>query len=246
MLDHLFNFNTIDQSWQACLQRAVAKVDDNYLQSLAQSSDWLPGHKQIFNAFRQPINNINYVLFGESPYPRRESANGYAFWDAAVHELWSPTGLNKKVNRATSLRNLIKMLLVASGRLDPMHTSQTDIANIDKANLIQTNDKLFENFIEHGFLLLNATPVLQPRKVSTPKKDARAWYPFTQELLRCLLETRPQVEFILLGNIANTIDALITKPGINKLYAEHPYNHSFITNKKVLNFFRPFGLLEKP
>ena len=44
-------------------------------------------------------------------------ANGYAFWDAAVNELWSDNGLSKAVNRATSLRNFIKMLLVTEGAL---------------------------------------------------------------------------------------------------------------------------------
>ena len=107
-----------------------------------------------------PVAQTHYVLFGESPYPRAKSANGYAFWDAAVTDLWSESGLSKAVNRATSLRNIIKMLLVAEGKLTLVHTGQADIAKLDKTGLIATNAELFQQFLTHGFLLLNATPVL--------------------------------------------------------------------------------------
>lgn len=215
-------------------------MDSNYLAQLTQSSTWLPGPEKIFNAFTLPMEKVNYVLFGESPYPRSASANGYAFWDDAVDNLWCATGLSKQVNRATSLRNIIKMLLVAEGMLDPQQTSQTAIAELDKSDLVQTNQALFHNLLSHGFLLLNATPVLW----DAPQKDARAWLPFMRELLNCFLEQRPQVTFILLGKIANTIDTLIPGHKQFNLYAEHPYNLSFITNDEVLNFFRPLHLLK--
>lgn len=243
MTTYPFNFNSVHPSWKECLQRGLAKIEPAYLDKLVQSQEWLPGPEKIFNAFSLPLDQVNYVLFGESPYPRHESANGYAFWDATVKELWSPTGLSKKVNRATSLRNIMKMLLVAEGSLDKNNSRQEEIAKIDKLSFVQTNNDFFNNFIRHGFLLLNATPVLQSN--GSPQKDARAWYPFIQELLACLLEKRPNVKFVLFGRIANTIDALIQHPHLEKLYAEHPYNHSFITNSEVLAFFKPLHLLRK-
>jgi uracil-DNA glycosylase len=95
--------------------------------------------------------------------------------------------------------------------------------------------------MHHGFLLLNATPVLQAD--GTPQKDARAWQPFMKEILNYLLEKQPRVQFILFGRIANAIDDFIPNPRLNKLYAEHPYNISFITNQTVIDFFRPLRLL---
>lgn len=236
-----FNFTVVDPSWEECLQQGLKKIDYNYISSLARSSNWLPGPNNIFNAFSLPLNRVNYVLFGESPYPRQESANGYAFWDAAVGELWSSTGLSKKVNRATSLRNILKMLLIAEGLLDKQHASQEAIAKIDKSLLIQTNQAFFNNLLHHGFLLLNATLVL----AGSPQKDACAWYPFMGQLLTCLLGKRPQVKLILFGRIANKIDKFIPHIHIDKLYAEHPYNLSFITNTEVTHFFRPLHLLKK-
>lgn len=238
---HPFNLNVADPSWRACLQKGLSKMDPIYIKKLTHSTDWLPGPEKIFNAFSLPIDKVNYVLFGESPYPRRESANGYAFWDAAVQELWSETGLNKKVNRATSMRNILKMLLIAEGLLQKKNTTQDEIAKITKTSLVQTNHDFFSNLIHHGFLLLNATPVLQAD--GAPQKDARAWQPFMQEILDFLLQKQPRVKFILFGRIANAIDDLIPNPRLNKLYAEHPYNISFITNQAVIDFFRPLHLL---
>lgn len=243
MTMHAFNFSNVDSSWQVCLERAIAEIDPHYIQQLAHSNDWLPGPQKIFNAFSQPLDQVKYVLFGESPYPRSESANGYAFWDAAVQDLWSPTGLSKKVNRATSLRNIIKMLLVAEGKLDQHHLNQEEIAKIDKKNLVQTNQDLFNNLLKHGFLLLNTTPVLHAARA--PHHEARAWKPFVRELIACLLQKNPDVTFILFGRIATTLDELLQAPSVSKLYAEHPYNYTFITNQKVQDFFKPLHLLHK-
>lgn len=242
MTTHPLNLTAVHPSWKECLERGLAQIDPAYLETLSTSTNWLPGSQQIFNAFSLPLNQVNYVLFGESPYPRRESANGYAFWDAAVTDLWSSTGMSKQVNRATSLRNIIKMLLIADGLLTAEQCGQEDIARINKQSLIQSNNELFHHFLHHGFLLLNATPVLQD---GAPQKDAKAWLPFTRELLNCLLHYRPRVKFILLGKIAGTIDSLIPHVSVEKIYAEHPYNLSFITNKVILDFFRPFHLLRK-
>jgi uracil-DNA glycosylase len=235
-----FSTTSVDSSWQPTINDALTQINPDYLDKLYQSPDWLPGPEKIFNAFSLPVEKVNYVLFGESPYPRAQSANGYAFWDAAVADIWSPTGMSKTVNRATSLRNIIKMLLIAEGLLDPNETTQEAISKIDKQHLVQTNHAFFTNLLNHGFLMLNATLVLQ----STPvKRDARAWRPFLSQVMASLLEQRPKAELLLFGNIANEIDPLITKPGIKKLYAEHPYNISFIHNPEIMAFFKPLHLL---
>ena len=194
MITNSLNLSQVHPSWQPCLKSALTKVDPNYLEKLQETNHWLPGHKNIFNAFTLPVSEVNYVLLGESPYPRALSANGYAFWDAAVHEIWTATGLSKAVNRATSLRNIIKMLLVAEGLLSENKTSQADIAVLDKTNLIKTNDELFTNLLLHGFLLLNASLVLHPTNV---KKDALAWQPFTKAILEYLLSKNSNIKSVI-------------------------------------------------
>jgi uracil-DNA glycosylase len=235
-----FNLNAANSTWRPHITQALQQMDADYLENLYKSQNWLPGPDKIFNAFSLPIDQVKYVLFGESPYPRAASANGFAFWDEAVSEIWSENGLSKPVNRATSLRNIIKMLLVAEGLLSPTQTGQECIAQLDKTPFVKTNTELFSHFLQHGFLLLNATPVLQPTAV---RKDALAWHPFIKHIMDVLINLNPNIELLLFGKIANIIDNLIDKTTVKKLYSEHPYNLSFITNPDVLGFFKPLHLL---
>lgn len=240
MTKSVFNLSRIHPSWHDCIQISLKTLDPDYLNTLAHET-WLPGADKIFNAFSLPLNKVNYVLFGESPYPRAASANGYAFWDQAVTELWSSTGLSKAVNRATSLRNIIKMLLLARGDLKAKHMSQADIAAVDKTHLIHSNSQFFNHLLEQGFLLLNATPVLSSL---APQKEAKYWQPFMKSVLHYLFAHRKQATLLLFGRIANNIEALLPHLPINKVYAPHPYNLSFITNPQILDFFKPLDLLK--
>ncbi len=238
----LLNCSTIDASWQPLISRALQTLDPKYLLSLQNTTDWLPGKSAIFNAFSLPLHHTKYILFGESPYPRLTSANGYAFWDAAVNEIWAPKGLSTQVNRATSLRNFIKMLLVAQGDLAHSDTSQPSIAKLNKANYIKTLAELFNNLLQHGFLLLNASLVLSQQAVS---KDVAAWRPFMDSLLTELQQIQPDIKLVLFGNMAKVIGKLPIAAHYQCICAEHPYNISFITNPDVLSFFRSYCLLEK-
>ena len=230
----------IHPSWLPFVNQALQTMDQCYLEELAQTPHWLPGIDKIFNAFSLPLASTRFILFGESPYPRAQSANGYAFWDAKVSDLWSEKGLSKTVNRATSLRNLMKMLLVASGDLN-QDTYQPAIAEIDKSRLVKTIDGLFNNLIDSGFLLLNASLIYRQSMVD---KDAKAWRFFMNKLLQQLAKHQQKITLLLFGRVAKMIPA-IQSPCFNYLSAEHPYNISFIQNTKVIQFFKPLQLLDK-
>lgn len=231
----------LHNSWQSSIRASLQTVDPTYLNCLESNQTWLPGPLKIFNAFSIPMQDTRYILFGESPYPRADSANGYAFWDAAVHDVWSANGLSKPVNRATSLRNFIKMLLIADQALTPDDCSQPAIARLDKTPYIKTCDELFLNLLSRGFLLLNASLVLSERAVA---QDAKAWRPFMETLLTHLYQEIPSVQLILFGKIAEAILRLPPAQQFKNLTVEHPYNISFITNPKVINFFQPMQLLK--
>ncbi len=230
----------VHPSFQPMLTECLQTLAPAYLQELSRNMDYLPVPQNVFNAFSQPLANVNYILFGESPYPRDISANGYAFWDNAVTNLWSATGLAKTVNRATSLRNFIKMLLVAADLLPANDCSQAAIAKIDKQPLITTISELFHNMIAQGFLLLNASLIYRENKVV---QDAKAWLPFMDQLLQQLYAINPNVKLILFGKIAEKIENLPAAKPFQKLCAEHPYNVSFIYNQSVQAFFKPLALL---
>lgn len=236
--------SVVHPSWHPLIDEALASMNPDYLHQLAAQNDWLPGSEQLLNAFRLPRDAVSFVLFGESPYPRAASANGYAFWDAAITSLWSPTGLDKRVNRATSLRNIIKMLLVADGRLQPEDTSQAAIAALDKSDLVQTATEFFHHCQSQGFLLLNASLVLQASR--PPQKDAQEFEPFLTTLMQGLLKNRPEIKLVLLGRIAEDLSPRLPPQHTNRLIAEHPYNLSFIQNHEIIEFFKPLRLLVKP
>jgi uracil-DNA glycosylase len=243
-----------DASWQPILLdglRALANADPAYLSRLAQES-FLPTQGRLFAAFTQPLDVVRYVLVGEGPYPRPESATGVCFMDGAVGALWSETGLSKQVNRATSLRNFMKMLLVADGQLAVENTSGDALAHIaaqaraTDSPLIQTLAELQANLTQHGFLLLNAALVFRPQV--PPLVEAKAWQPFLQTVLVALADhadarQQPPPTLVLWGKIAELLHRLPVTARFPKVMAEHPYNLSFIGNPAMQQLFGPMHLL---
>ena len=243
----LISHSKIHSEWQALLTEALSTLDPAYLQQLIDDPKWLPGVDNLLAAFRRNLSDVRYLLIGESPYPRRESANGIAFYDAAVADLWSANGLSKAVNRATSMRNILKTALLAEGLIvtdESGKISQQSIADIDKGGLIQSMDELFANLHERGFLMLNATPVLHADR--KPVKEAIFWKPFLSRLLDLLVETPgQQATLILWGKIAESIEVLAVSRHYRKLKCEHPYNISFIHNPLMQILFGELKLLQK-
>jgi uracil-DNA glycosylase len=239
-------------SWQPVLREGleqVASADPAYLPSLAADC-FLPTQGRMFAAFAQPLDVVRYVLVGEGPYPREESATGVCFMDGAVGALWSPSGLAKPVNRATSLRNFMKMLMVADGLLAPDATSGEAVAEVAHRALaagsrfIQTLPELQHNLHAHGFLLLNAALVFRPHV--PPVKEAKAWRPLLETVLEALAGRAGQSAptLVLWGKIAGWLDGLPAVSLFPRAMAEHPYNLSFIQNREMQALFGPMRLLQ--
>ena len=232
----------VHPSWQDIVLNALMEVDEKFLIQLSSRVDWLPGQTRLLRAFSMPFENTRYLLIGESPYPREESANGYAFWDGAVGSIWSDQGLSKAVNRATSLRNWIKTLLLAEEHLTEDPTKEA-IALLDKVQLVQTLDELFQNMQRQGFVLLNASLTLLPDM--SVRRQGKHWLPFMDYVLNEVKNHLPDTQLILFGKVAEMITSLPSAKGYRIFSAEHPYNLSFITNREVRAFFKPLKLCER-
>ena len=240
-----------DASWQAVLHsalQAVADADPGYFPALAAEA-YLPTAGRLLAAFAQPLDAVRYVLIGEGPYPREASATGVCFMDGAVDQLWSDKGLSKPVNRATSLRNFIKMLLVADGVLTVGESTGDAMAVVGLrakaagSEWIQTLPQLQKNLTRHGFLLLNASLVFRPHV--PPVKDARAWLPFLKAILNALAERGATLPTLVLwGKIAGQVEALPGSERFPKAVAEHPYNLTFIGNTSMHALFGAMHLLD--
>ena len=229
-------------AWQEVIDRAYCALDPDYRRFLETDTAYFPPKPDCFNVFKTlPKKDVRYILFGQDPYPRRESAGGYAFIDEKVKRIFSPNGLSKEVNRATSLRNFIKMALVARGDLSIEDTSQNAIAAIDKTPLIDSVQALRRNFEREGVLLLNTALIFTDKKSSA--KHIKAWRPFMQTLLESLTDQSPRL--ILFGSHAQALKRTLPLAHFDTIEMEHPYNHSFIGNKNAQELFGSMHLLEK-
>lgn len=230
----------VDPSWQSLLTNALLELDSSYLEFILEDSSYIPNANNLFNAFKTlPKERVKYILFGQDPYPREQSATGYAFIDGAVKDIFAPNGLSKEVNRATSLRNFIKMALVADGRLKEDNTSQDNIAKLPKENLISTIHELQKNFEKNGVLLLNSALLFTDKKSS--KTHIKAWQPFIEYLLK---ECNKDITLILFGNHAKEILKKFN-PKLPYIALPHPYNISFINQQEAHQLFAPMELLKK-
>ena len=230
------------KSWQKILEKAYLSLDKEYRDFLEKDKNYFPASSDYFNAFTTlPREKVKYILFGQDPYPRKESAGGYAFIDEKVQTLFSDKGLSKEVNRATSLRNFVKMALLARGDLQTGDLSQEAITRIDKQNLIASIEALRNNFEKNGVLLLNTALIFTDKRSSS--KHVRAWNPFMKTLLEELQEDAPKL--ILFGTHAKALKKKLPLENFDTIEVEHPYNHTFIQNEEVLKLFAPMKLLEK-
>jgi uracil-DNA glycosylase len=245
--ERLMDRARVHDEWRPILGDALASLDADYLESLLHDDNWLPGPDHLLAAFRRDRHGMRYLLIGESPYPRRESANGIAFYDAAVGGLWSEQGLSKPVNRATSLRNILKAALLAEGLLQKDADGkipQQSIAEIDKRHLIATLGEFFDNLQRAGFLMLNATPVLHAKR--RPAQEAKYWQAFLARILASISAQAPNpVTLVLWGKIAQVVEASSASAGYRQLVCEHPYNISFIDNPQMQALFAQLRLLQR-
>ncbi|WP_457594685.1 uracil-DNA glycosylase family protein [Hydrogenimonas sp.] len=230
----------VHPEWQEDIAASYAALDPEY-RAFVERGDFIPARPKLFNAFKTlPRSRLRSILFGQDPYPRAESATGHAFIDGAVEKIFSPTGLDRAVNRATSLRNFVKMALVAEGRLDASDLTQEAIARMDRSGLIDSIDELRCNFEAEGVLLLNTALLFENKRASS--RHARAWRPFVATLLERIGD---DVELILFGSIAGTILKIPHASKKRSVTLEHPYNHTFVLNPQAHALFGPMHLLNR-
>ncbi len=231
----------VDKNWAKPLKGCINELDKEYLKNLLNDK-YFPTVTNLFNPFKTLKKEmVKYVLFGQEPFPREESASGYAFIDSKVEEIFIDDNLSltREINKATSLRNFIKMLLVSMGIVSPDKTNKKDLENKKRKNLINSINELRENFEANGVLLLNASLVYENKK--NRKEHLINWKPFFE----CLIKNIDgDIKFILLGKNAHEIAELI-KTNNNIYKFEHPYKSTFIKNTKIHEAFAPMKLLTK-
>jgi len=230
----------VDKSWREILKVSFSTFDEEYLDYILTSDDFFPSRENFLNAFKTlPLDKTKYILFGQDPYPRRESAIGYAFIDGKVKSIFSDKGLSKEVNRATSLRNFIKMLLLCESILSKEALTQDKIASIDKSRFCKDIVCLKNNFENNSILLLNMALIFSSKDKT--KYHLKKWRGFVDRFLQEIKDK--DITLILFGQASREIERFSVSKEFNKKIFPHPYNLSFITDEEVQRFFKPMNLL---
>lgn len=226
--------NQTKVNWQEILLKAFGELDSEYVKKTQKTLYFPKNFLAPFNTLDK--NSTKYILFGQDPYPREESATGYSFIDGGVKSLWSEKGLSKEVNRATSLRNFMKMLLYAENH--PIEKEK--IAEINRSEFIDSITDLRDNFEKNGVMLLNIVPIFTTKEDT--KRHLKEWIKFTKKfLLELELDNNNNIELILFGELAKTIKKFNLSFKTHSF--EHPYNISFIKNPEVIKLFKQMRLL---
>lgn len=233
----------VHPSWQEAIDSSLAALAPEYREFLENNSGYFPNFDHFLNAFKTlSREETKAILFGQDPYPREQSAIGYAFIDGMAEELFSESGFSKRVNRATSLRNFMKMQLIAEGYLNGDDVSQEAISKVDKSTFINSIMDLKDNFEKNGVLLLNTALVFTCKDDS--KKHVKAFTPFMENLMRYIAGDGK--ELILFGAMAKSVEKLLPfGHSYSLMKTVHPYNVSFINDEAVQEYFGKMKLLQK-
>lgn len=73
----IYPLDSIDESWKEFFLFHDEKITE-ILESV-QGSEFTPSADLIFRAFRQPLDKVRVVIFGQDPYPGSAVADGLAF-----------------------------------------------------------------------------------------------------------------------------------------------------------------------
>ncbi len=227
--------------WEEIVRISYGSLAKEYRDFLERDRGYFPKKSYIFNAFSTlALKRTNYLLLGQDPYPRKESATGYAFIDGRVKSVFDPKrGFSKEVNKATSLRNFLKMTLVA-GELISKDAKKEEIIQLPKDGLIESIFDLKNNFEANGILLLNRALIFTKKEQSG--YHLKQWRPFMQKFLQLLPK---RMKIIVFGKSDPALIEVARKRNLRIVSFEHPYNVSFYKNDEVINFFRPFHLEKK-
>ena len=233
MTDEFLNrlLQPVHASWIDLLREQLQCLDHAFADELEADPAWLPGADRCLAAFAVPRGDVRVVWLGESPYPRTDSATGLSFQDGAVGEIFRDDGrLAVGINRATSLRNVLKAWFVATNRLDVGATSSRHVKNMDRDGIVARLDEVFDRGRQCGWLWLNAGLSFRPAR---PKAaQIRAWEPLVNFVLRDVSARSARVA--LMGRFAERFEPASAEP----LLSVHPRREEFIENPDVRELLR--------
>ena len=190
----------ISTNWKQIIDPIIDKDDNNslieFLDLEYSEKKIYPPKQDIFRAFNYfNFEELKVVILGQDPYHQLGQAHGLSF------------SVNKDIKIPPSLKNIYKEIV-------------SDLELVPK--LEEFNHGNLEHWVKQGVLLLNTSLTVIDSK---PNSHSKFWRPYTNLIIKYIVENSENVIFMLWGNNAKKIKKLFSNNFLEKHYfleATHP------------------------
>ncbi len=202
----------VHRSWWPLLETwAASEAGQRTLQKVAdarKSTTVFPAEADVFAALQIPLNAVKVVILGQDPYHEPGQAMGLSF------------SVRQGVKLPPSLKNIRKELKADLGE---------DVWSSETGDLTP--------WVQQGVLLLNTVLTVEEGKAASHAKKI-GWEVLTQQILKAVLETNPDVVFLAWGKFAQAAAKEAGVLAANILETTHP---SPLSASKGFLGSRPFS-----
>ncbi len=179
----------------------------------------VPVRELTFQALKpNPPEKWKVVIFGQTPYPRVESATGIAMFDNAFHT-WTDPGFMK----CASMRNILKAALIWGHDIST-DTSQKELPPLLAKHNVVPPAEWFQAVLSQGVLLVDASLTRSTDDSIPVAQHVDFWEPVAEAIVAAILKAKetaaPEhrgVVFAWWGAHARGLRAMV-----EKLAARHP------------------------
>jgi len=178
-------------AWEPILRPVIEKQPDaaKYI-GPSRSKRIVPVRELTFQALKpNPPSGFKVVSFGQSPFPRIESATGIAHFDNAISS-WD----DGRFGAVVTMRCIIKAAAMNKYKV-AKNTSTAELRALMKKNSVVGPAEWFQAMLTQGVLFMNAACTLLPpedksvRAGTVVKEHAKFWQPVVEAVVEAILSS---------------------------------------------------------
>jgi uracil DNA glycosylase len=191
----------------------------------ARSKAIVPVRELTFQALKPNApDRWRVVVFGQSPYPRIESATGIAMFDNSFTD-WA----DAKFGKVTSIRCIVKAAAMREHGV-PKQTSTAALRSLIAQHDVVPPGEWFQAMLAQGVLLLNASLTASTDDAVSTTAHAAFWKPVVEAIVDAIIAARAArgegVVFAWWGSHAKALRRTVEQiakrhPGARVVHVEH-------------------------
>jgi len=216
----LFEGSGYGAEWEAVLRPVIESLPDaGKFIGPSRDKKTVPVRELTFQALKpNPPGGWKVVSFGQSPFPRVESATGIAHFDNAITS-WE----DSRFGSVVTMRCIIKAAAMSKYGV-PFETKTPELRALLKEKSIVPPVEWFQAMLTQGVLFLNAALTLVPaegRAGEVVKAHQEFWRPVVQAIVEAILaESSKQKKGIVFAWWGS--ESLKTKKWLKPCFDRHP------------------------